>query len=95
MERLFAATTKIDPTTLGIPAVKDANGAVTGLLTTVYWAAGIVSVLVLVIAGFMYVTADGDASHIKQAKNAIIGAVTGLIVVILAFTITQFVLGRF
>ena len=95
LSHLFAATTQIDPGKLGIPAVKDPNAALASALTTVYGVAGVICVITIVIAGYMYVTSDGDASHVKQAKNAIIGAVTGLIVIIGAFTITQFVLGRF
>jgi hypothetical protein len=88
-------TKKIDPGALGIPKVTDANNALTGLLSVVYGGAGILCVVIIVFAGYIYVTSDGNPSNIKLAKNAIIGAVTGLIVVIAAFAITQFVIGKF
>lgn len=62
-----------------------------GLLNTVYATAGIVAVIVIIIAGYIYVTSDGDAARVKQAKNAIIYAVVGLVVIILAFSITAFI----
>jgi hypothetical protein len=95
--KLLAAegTKKIDPGSIGVPKVTDANNALAGLLTIVYSAAGILCVMIIVFAGYIYVTSDGNAANIKLAKNAIIGAVTGLIVVIAAFAITQFVIGRF
>ncbi|HEU4716072.1 MAG TPA: pilin [Candidatus Saccharimonadales bacterium] len=95
--KLLAAegTKKIDPGKIGVPKVDNANDALNGLLNVVYGAAGILCVIIIVFAGYIYVTSDGDAGNLKTAKNAIIGAVTGLIVVIAAFAITQFVLGRF
>lgn len=88
-------TKKIDPGSVGVPKVTDANGFLDGILNTAYAGAGILCVIIIVFGGYMYVTSDGDASNVKRAKNAIIGAVTGLIVVIVAFTATQFILGRF
>lgn len=96
MYRLLAATEKIDPNSIGLTdPVKDADAAVAGILTTVYMWTGIICVLVIVIAGFYYTTSSGDAAGLKRAKQAIIGACVGLIVVLMAFAITQFVLGRF
>jgi len=93
---LIAATEKIDPGSIGInnPA-KDANSALAGILTTTYAWAGIVCILIIVIAGYYYTTSSGDSAGVTRAKNAIIGAVVGLIVIMMAFVITQFVLGRF
>jgi hypothetical protein len=88
-------TKKIDPSSIGITPVKDADAALAGILNVAYSAAGILCVIIIVFAGYIYVTSDGEASNIKTAKNAIIGAVTGLIVVIAAFAITQFVIGSF
>ena len=93
--KTFAAGGKIDPNSIGIPKVTDANAALGGILNLAYGGAGILCVIIIVFSGYMYVTSDGDASNVKRAKNAIVGAVSGLIVVIVAFTATQFILGRF
>lgn len=92
---LAASSSKIDPGSIGVQPVKDANGAISSLLSTAYMAAGIVAVIVIVIAGYFYVTSNGDPSTTKRAREAILGAVIGIIMVMLAFVITQFVLGRF
>lgn len=76
-----------------VPVV-DANSALTTILNTVYFWAGIVCVFIIIIAGFLYVTSAGNASTIKKAKDAIFGAVIGLIVIVMAFAITAFVLRR-
>jgi hypothetical protein len=88
-------TKKIDPGSIGITPVTNADTALSGLLNVVYGGAGILCVIIIVFAGYIYVTSDGNPSNIKTAKNAIIGSVTGLIVVIAAFVITQFIIGRF
>jgi hypothetical protein len=87
---------KINPCEIGINSpVKDANGAVASILTTVYTWAGIICVIVIIVAGFLYVTSAANPSTTKRAKEAIIGAVVGIVIIIMAFTITQFVIGRF
>lgn len=91
----MAASEKIDPSSIGVTTpVKDANSALAGVLSTVYTWAGIVCVIVIIIAGYFYVTADADATQIKRAKNAIVGSCVGLVVILMAFVITQFVIGR-
>ncbi len=89
----FAAE-KIDANSIGlVNPVTDANKALSGVLTTVYFWAGIVAVLVIVIAGYFYTTSGGNGTQTKRAQEALIGASVGLIVVLAAFTITQFVIG--
>ncbi len=94
-ERILAVL--IDATSTGIP--KPGGGSSTGLLKAVlmpvyFWAA-VIAVIVIVIAGFMYTTSSGDAAQLTRAKNAILGAVIGLIVILCAFGITSIVLGAF
>jgi type IV secretion system pilin len=93
---LVAQTTKIDPGSIGLNnPPKDANAAVAGILDTVYLVAGIICVVVIVMAGFYYTTSSGDSAGVQRAKQAIIGSIVGLIVIMMAFVGTQFVLGRF
>jgi TRAP-type C4-dicarboxylate transport system permease small subunit len=91
-----AANEKIDPSSIGIAhPVKSADSAVSGLLTTAYAAAGIVCVIIIIVAGYTYVTSSGDPSSVKRAKEALLGAIIGIVVILMAFTITKFILGRF
>lgn len=55
---------------------------------------GVVSVIMLIYGGFRYVTSGGDSGHVSGAKNTIIYAIVGLIVVALAQTIVYFVLNQ-
>ncbi len=89
------AQIRIDPNTIGVNKIDDADAALAGALTTMYAWAGIIAVLVIVVAGFYYVTSSGEAAIIKRAKEAVIGACIGLVVILMAFVGTQFILGRF
>ncbi|MEO5949246.1 MAG: hypothetical protein ABIP74_02495 [Candidatus Saccharimonas sp.] len=71
------------------------NSTIANLLYPVYFWAGVVAVIVIIVAGFFFVTSHGDPSLITRAKNAIMGAVIGLAVIFLAFAITAIVIGVF
>jgi hypothetical protein len=77
-----------------IPALS-ADAILSSVLNTVYLVAGVVAVIVIIIAGYMYVTSNGDSAVVVKAKNAITYAVVGLVFIVLAFAITWFVVGRF
>ncbi|HMI09090.1 MAG TPA: TrbC/VirB2 family protein [Candidatus Saccharimonadales bacterium] len=93
---LLAANGKIDPNQIGLKnPVKNADTALQAVLNTVYIWAGIIAVLVIIIAGIMYSVSQGEQAKITRAKDMIVGAVIGLVVIMMAFVITQFVIGRF
>lgn len=89
-----SAGAKIDPNCVGIAKV-DSNKAVAGILTTVYYAAGAASVIVIIVSSIFYIISQGDPSKTKRAKDGILYAVVGLVLVLVAFIITNFVIGRF
>lgn len=55
---------------------------------------GVVAVIMVIVGGFKYVTSQGDSSGITSAKNTIIYAVVGLIIVALAQVIVRFVVNK-
>lgn len=64
-------------------------------LNMAYFIAGVVTVVMIIWGGISYTISSGDSSKITKAKNTLVYAIVGLIIVLLAFTITNFVLGRF
>lgn len=92
---MAAGPVRINPDEVGVERITNPDAVVADILGLVYLIAGVVCVIVIVVAGYMYTTSGGDASGVKRGKNAILGAVIGLVVILMAFTITQFVLGRF
>jgi TRAP-type C4-dicarboxylate transport system permease small subunit len=68
------------------------DGDIQTLLMSVYMVAGFVAIIIIVIGGIRYVTSNGDATAVKSAKDTILYAVVGLVVVIMAAAITTFVI---
>lgn len=55
---------------------------------------GVVAVIMIIIGGLKYITSSGDSNNITSAKNTILYAIIGLIVVALAQFIVKFVLSK-
>lgn len=55
---------------------------------------GIIAVIMIIFGGFKYITSSGDANKTASARNTIIYAVVGLIIVALAQVLVLFVLKR-
>ena len=53
---------------------------------------GLAAVIMVIIAGLKYITSGGDAEKVKGAKNTLIYALIGLVVVAFAQIIVHFVL---
>ncbi len=70
------------------------DGTVSKALRLVFGFAGGISLIILMIASFQYVVSQGESSSIAKAKNAIIYALLGLFVCILAFSIVTFVTNK-
>lgn len=64
------------------------------ITNTLIFIVGAISVIVLIIAGLMYVLSTGNPEQTKRAKDAIIYAAIGLAVSVLSFAIVNFVLDR-
>jgi hypothetical protein len=55
---------------------------------------GVVAVIMIIIGGFRYITSGGKQESVTGAKNTILYAVIGLVIVALAQIIVRFVLTR-
>ncbi|HTE57400.1 MAG TPA: hypothetical protein VK694_01540 [Verrucomicrobiae bacterium] len=79
-------------------AVGEAGESVNSIIATVInifsVVVGVVAVVMIIIGGFRYITSGGDSSNVTGAKNTILFAVVGLIIVALAQIIVRFVLAR-
>lgn len=56
---------------------------------------GIIAVVMIIVGGLKFMTSQGDASQANSARNTLIYASVGLVVVALAQLIVKFVLERF
>jgi hypothetical protein len=55
---------------------------------------GIVAVIMIIVGGFKFITSGGDSGRVTSAKQTIVYAIIGLIIVALAQVIVRFVLGQ-
>lgn len=70
------------------------SSKISTILNILSAAVGIVAVAMIVYAGFRYVTSAGSEGGVKTAKNAIIYAIIGLVIVAFAQIIVHFVIGN-
>ncbi|MDQ3123971.1 MAG: pilin [bacterium] len=80
------------------PDVDDSAGNVDDLITDIVniisLLVGVVAVIMIIIGGFRYITSGGNDSSVAGAKNTILYAIIGLVIVALAQFIVRFVLAR-
>jgi hypothetical protein len=84
--------TEADSTT-GNPLV-GADGIITRVIQLIVLITGIAAVIVIIIAGLRYITSSGDATKVESAKNAILFAVIGIVIAVMAQAIVTFVLSK-
>ena len=75
-------------------AETNVNNLITTVINVFSIVVGIVAVIMIIYGGFRYITSGGDSGNIGNAKNTIIFAIVGLIIVALAQVIVRFVLNR-
>lgn len=54
---------------------------------------GVIFLVLIVYAGYLYLTAGGEEQKVEEAKKYIKNGIIGLIIVLAAFGITRFVVG--
>lgn len=69
----------------------DINTIWNNIWNLLFGAAGIVAVIFIIYAGYMYITSAGNTEQMSKAKTQIIAAVIGLIIIIASVAIVEFV----
>ena len=71
------------------------NNSMTGIVATVIQAflglLGIIFLVLIIYAGYEWMTAQGDEEKVTKAKDTLQRAIIGLIIIIVAYSITFFV----
>ena len=100
IEFFTLAASKIDTSggcnTTSVAISSDAKDiSLTNILMTVYLWAGMIAIVVVVIAGFLFTLSQDDPQRVARAKNALLGGVVGLVVIFVAYAITTIILEAF
>lgn len=69
------------------------NNVIRTIINILSLVVGVVAVIMIVIGGFRYIISGGDSGNVTAAKNTILYAIVGLVIVALAQVIVRFVLG--
>ena len=77
-----------------LPQAQANQSKIQAALTIVFTIFGAISVLMITIGGFRYITSAGDSQAIARAKATIIFSIVGLLVSITAVAIVTFALGK-
>ena len=77
---------------LGVPRNNDVD--IMKFVNLALWVAGIIAVIVVIIAGINYSLSSGDPAKTASAKNAILYSVIGLVIIASAIAITGYIIGK-
>ncbi len=67
-------------------------GAIVKIFLTIL---GIIAILFVLYAGFKWMTAAGNEDQVTEAKNTLKNGLAGLFIILLAYSITAFVITKF
>lgn len=84
----------VDGDASGIPGVNLTQAQITSVFNGVLMLAGAVAVVFIVLGGIKYSISQGEPGDTKKAKETIIYALVGLVVVMLAFSIVNLFVTR-
>ena len=77
-----------------ITSLTGQTGLLANVINTLLFAAGAVSVIMIIVGGLKYTLSQGEEKAAAGAKDTILYAVVGLVVSVMAFAIVNFVLGE-
>jgi len=72
----------------------DAKNVVVNLIRVVLGFLGLIAVVIILIGGFMWMTAGGNEDKVTKGRKYIINGVIGLVIVLGAFSIATFVISQ-
>jgi hypothetical protein len=87
-----AGSTCTAPSTAG--GTTKINTLITDIVNIFSAVVGVISVIMIIVGGFQYITSGGDTGKVGTAKTTIIYAIVGLVVVAFSQFLVQFVLNK-
>lgn len=91
---LNSGADKTDPDAATGDASERVNSTIKLIINVFSLVVGVISVIMIIIGGLKYITSGGDSGNITGAKNTILYAIIGLVVVALAQVVVKFVLQK-
>ncbi|MFH0814960.1 MAG: pilin [Candidatus Falkowbacteria bacterium] len=92
---LEGAKTEFEQVTLGsdvqVTPLQETIGKIIGVVLGLL---GVILIVLIIYAGFLWMTAGGEQKQVDKAKDYIKNAVMGLVIILLAYAITDFVIDK-
>ena len=82
------------PSFEGVDSSGSLISSVINIVNAMLALAAIAAVVFIIIGGVRYITAQGDEDAVLQAKNTVIYAIIGIVIIILAAVIVNFFVGQ-
>ncbi len=79
-------------TIMPVPQGPDLMEVVRNVLNTTFGVVGVIAVIMIIIGGFHYMTSQGSPEKVQKGKNTILYGIVGMIIVLSAFAIVNFIL---
>ena len=79
-------------TAIGL-GTQDVRTTVSNVIKAFMGLLGIVAVVIILLGGFKWMTAGGNEEKVSEAKKLIISGIIGLVIILSAYAIAQFVVG--
>lgn len=79
---------------VGDDAEDKVDSLITDIINIFSVIVGIIAVIMIIIGGFQYIVSGGDSGKVSNAKNTILYALIGLVIVAFAQFVVKFILGR-
>ncbi|CAN5123601.1 hypothetical protein BH09PAT3_BH09PAT3_3230 [soil metagenome] len=74
--------------------IAGSDGIVMKIVNLVAIVSGSIAIIIIVLAGLRFVTSGGSSEDVAGARRALIYAVIGLVVLVLARTLVAFIVGK-
>ncbi len=68
------------------------GGLVTTIVNVITYVAGVIVIFMIIFAGFRYITSTGDANKVNSAKNTLLYAIVGIIIIVMAQVIVHYII---
>lgn len=78
----------------GLPTTPADSNTLKTILNVVLTISGAIAVLMVVVSGVRFITSQGNPSEVSKARNGIVFSIIGLLVIMFAFSIVNFVVFR-
>ena len=73
---------------------QDIKTTIAGIINVVLGLLGVLTVLIILLGGFKWMTSQGSSDKVDEAKKLISAGIIGLVIILAAYAIARFVLSE-